>query len=150
MKKSAPSSSLGTGDTYDELKLDEYAAELICQLPREGDGFGLGVVVEYEHPTESEAQTLIADPFSSGVRANGSQHSIPWPSHFGERTMPASRMRRSIWRTARLMQCRRASHGQEAYGTVERIGSTGAKSDEAGRSAFQSAPSGRCCIDAGA
>lgn len=58
---------------FEDLKLDEYAAEAIfVVVPREGDGFGLGVVIEYEHPAESGgARTLNYGPLIEW--ANG-----PW------------------------------------------------------------------------
>ncbi len=38
---------------FDELKLDEVGAEVIAIIiPRDGDGFGLGTVVEFERPLE--------------------------------------------------------------------------------------------------
>lgn len=46
------------------MKLDECAAEIIrVAFPRTGNGFALGIVVEYEHPAESRgARTINAGP----------------------------------------------------------------------------------------
>jgi hypothetical protein len=125
------------GDFYEELKLDEYAAELIwVALPRTGDGFGLGVVVEYEHPTEREgSKTLIAGPiFEWGASAWLASFNPTAVSHFGGERNDAGKPDEKIdfAYTARLMYeaSKSFSWAIEAYGTIERIGSTGTPSDE--------------------
>lgn len=127
-----------SGDSYDELRLSEYGAELIwVALPRTGDGLGLGVVVEYEYPTESEGpKTLISGPIFEWA-------SGPWLASFnpmavkhlgGERNDAGKADEKVDFAyAARLMYeaSKSISWAVEAYGTVERIGSTGTKSEEA-------------------
>lgn len=127
----------GPGLHYDELKLDEYAAELIwVAIPRSGDGLGLGAVVEFEYPTERDgSKTLIYGPIFEWA-------SGPWLTtfnptlvqHLGGERNDAGKPDEKIdfAYTARVMyeQSHSLSWAIEAYGTIERLGSTGAPSDE--------------------
>ena len=127
-----------SSDAYDELKLDEYAAELIwVAVPRDGDGLGLGVVVEYEHPTESDgSKNLITGPIFEWGHGQWLATFNPMAvAHFGGERNDAGKPDEKIdfTYTARLMYeaSKNISWAVEAYGTIDRIGGTGTKSDEA-------------------
>lgn len=53
-------------EAFGDPALDEYAAEaVVVFVPRAGDGWGLGMVVEYEHPAETGgARTLNVASFN--------------------------------------------------------------------------------------
>ena len=125
------------GTHYNALTLDEIGAELIwAAIPRDGDGMGLGFVVEYEQPTSGDGpKHLIGGPIFEWA-------SGPWQATFnpllvlhlgGERNengKPDEKIDFSY--TARVMYeaSRSVSWAVEAYGTIERLGATGAPSDE--------------------
>jgi hypothetical protein len=123
---------------YEELKLDEYAAELIwVMLPRKGDGIGLGIVVEYEIPAErGGAQTLIAGPILEWASGPWSLNLNPTLVQFfgGERNAAGRQDEKIDFAYASQLKYRWSRHldiALEAYGTVERIGGRGGRSDEA-------------------
>lgn len=123
---------------YDDLKLDEYAVELIGVIvPRHGDGVGLGVVVEYEIPAESGgAQTLIFGPIFEWADGPWSATAIPMLVQFfgGERNDAGQQDEKIDFAYATQIKYRWSEHfdfALEAYGTVERIGGRGGRSEEA-------------------
>lgn len=123
---------------YDDLKLDEYAVELIwVAIPRKGDGVGLGVVVEYEIPAESGgAQTLIAGPIFEWASGPWSATVIPTLVQFfgGERNGAGQQDEKIDFAYANQLKYRWSEHldiAVEAYGTVERVGGRGGRSEEA-------------------
>lgn len=125
------------GTHYDALKLDEIGAEVIwAAFPRHGDGVGLGFVVEYEQPTSGDGpKHLIGGPIFEWA-------SGPWQATFnplliqhfgGERNDDGKADEKLDFAyTARVMyeMSRSVSLAVEAYGTIERLGSTGAPSEE--------------------
>lgn len=129
--------TLSAANGYDELKLDEYAAEVILVLKRrEGDGTGLGFVVEYEHPAESGGtRTLIAGPIFEWARG-------PWQltlnptlvqAFGGERNEAGYKDEKIDFAYANHLKYRWSEHidlSLETYGTVERVGGRGKRSDE--------------------
>lgn len=126
-----------SGTHYDALKLDEYAAELIwVAVPREGDGFGLGAVLEFEYPTEPQSsKTLVAGPiFEWGSGAWLTTFNPMLVQHFGGERNDAGKADEKVdfAYTARILYevSHNLSWAIEAYGTIERVGSTGAPSDE--------------------
>lgn len=137
-ERSEDPATVRAANGYEELKLDEYAAEVIwVMIPRRGDGFGLGVVVEYEHPAESgEARTLNYGPLIE--LANG-----PWSmtlhpmliQFFGGERNPAGQQdeKFDFGYAARVMNqwSENFAIAIEAYGTVERVGGRGGRSEEA-------------------
>lgn len=130
--------TLRNADGYEELKLDEYAAELIwVMLPRNGDGIGLGIVVEYEIPAErGGAQTLIAGPIFEWARGPWSVSLNPTLVQFfgGERNAAGRQDEKIDFAYANQLKYRWSRHidlAVEAYGTVERIGGRGGRSEEA-------------------
>jgi hypothetical protein len=130
--------TLGQADGYEDLKLDEYAAEVIgVIIPRHGDGFGLGVVVEYEVPAESGgAQTLIAGPIFEWANGPWSVTIIPTLVQFfgGERNEAGRKDEKVDFAYANQLKYRWSEHldlALEAYGTIDRIGGHGGKGEEA-------------------
>jgi hypothetical protein len=116
--------SLDEANAFDDLRLTEVGAEIIAVLvPREGDGIGLGVVVEIESAVEGEeGNQLLLGPiveFRSGrwfaaavpmvVRADAVDHK--WDFAYATQLACAFSPRWSL--------------ALEGYGTVERLGSTG-------------------------
>jgi len=127
-----------SGTHYDALKLDEIGGELIwAAFPRHGDGVGLGFVVEYEQPLSGEGpKHLIGGPIFEW--ASGAWQATFNPlliQHFGgERNDDGKTDEKLDFAyTARIIyeQSRSISWAIEAYGTIERLGSTGSPSDEA-------------------
>lgn len=125
------------GTHYDELKLDEIGGEVIwAAIPRHGDGVGLGFVVEYEQPVSGDgAKHLIGGPIFEW--ASGSWQATFNPllvQHFGGERNDAGKTDDKVdfAYTARVMYeaSRSVSLAVEAYGTIDRIGSTGSPSDE--------------------
>jgi hypothetical protein len=123
---------------YEHLKLDEYAAEVIwIAIPRKGDGLGVGVVVEYEVPAESGgAQTLIAGPIFEWASGPWLLSLNPTLVQFfgGERNEAGQKDEKVDFGYANQLRYRWSEHidlAVEAYGTVDRIGGRGGKSEEA-------------------
>ena len=123
---------------YEDLKLDEYAGELIGALvPRRGEGFALGVVVEYEHPTERKgARTLIAGPIIEYVSGPWYVNVNPTLVKFfgGDRDAAGRQDEKIDFGYVTQIKYRWSESfdlAVEAYGTVERIGGSGARSEEA-------------------
>jgi hypothetical protein len=127
--------SPGEAEAFAKLALDEYAAEAVAVfVPRAGDGWGLGMVVEYEHPADSdEARTLNAGPIFEFAQG-------PWIASFnptitrfsgGERNAAGAQDEKLDFSyTARLMHqwSDQLALALEAYGTVERIAGAGQRS----------------------
>lgn len=123
-------------EAFGALELDEYAAEAVLVfVPRPGDGWGLGMVVEYEHPAESGgARTLNGGPIFEFAHG-------PWIASFnptltrffgGERNAAGAQDEKLDFSyTARLLHrwSDQFELAIEAYGTVERIGGKGQRSE---------------------
>lgn len=125
-------------DGYDDLKLDEYEAEVIwVAIPREGNGFGLGVVVEYELPSERESpHKLIAGPIVEWAQGPWQLTLIPMLVQFlgGERNDQGQRDEKIDFAYASALKYHWSDAfdlALEAYGTVERVGGRGGRSEEA-------------------
>lgn len=130
--------TLGQADGYEDLKLDEYAAEVIgIIIPRHGDGIGLGVVVEYEVAAESGGgQTLNFGPIFEWASGPWSVTLIPTlvQAFGGERNEAGQKDEKIDFAYANQLKYRWSEHldlALEAYGTVDRIGGRGGRSDEA-------------------
>lgn len=130
--------SVGAAQGYDDLKLDEYAAEVILVLQRrEGDGVGLGIVVEYEHPTESGgAKTLIAGPILEWAHGPWQLTLNPTLVQFfgGERNEVGQQDEKIDFAYANHLKYRWSDHidlSLETYGTIERVGGRGGRGEEA-------------------
>ncbi len=122
---------------FESLKLDEYEAEVIWVLiPRRDQGFALGVVVEYEHSAESNAQKLNYGPLIEWNSGPWRLTLNPMLSQFlsGERNAAGQKDEKTDFMYAARILNRWSENfavALEAYGTVERIGGRGGKSDEA-------------------
>lgn len=123
---------------YEDLKLDEYAAEVIwIAIPRKGDGAGFGIVVEYEVPTESGgSRTLVAGPIFEWASGPWLLSLNPTLVQFfgGERNDAGERDEKIDFAYANQLKYRWSEHidlAIEAYGTIDRIGGRGGKSEEA-------------------
>lgn len=122
---------------YEDLKLDEYAVEVIgIIVPRHGDGIGLGVVVEYEIPAESGgAQTLTAGPIFEWAKGPWTVTLNPTLVQFfgGERNEAGRKDEKMGFAYANRIKYRWSENldvAIEAYGAVERIGGRGGRSHE--------------------
>jgi len=123
---------------YNDLKLDEYAVELIgIIVPRKGDGVGLGVVVEFEVPAESgEAKTLITGPIFEWAKGPWSATAIPMLVQYfgGERNEAGQQDEKTDFTYATQLKYHWSEHfdfALEAYGTIERVAGRGGRSEEA-------------------
>lgn len=122
----------------DELKLDELGAELIAVLvPREGDGFGVGAVVEVERPLEREEQmNVILGPIFEFASGPWFAAAIPMMVHHFGGDPDEDGIRDDRWDFAYAVQVAYTISSSwqvavEAYGTVDRVGSTGNKTETA-------------------
>lgn len=129
-------STAGQANAFDELIFDGFGFETNWTLvPRKGDGIGVGFVIEYDRPaTSDEAEAITAGPLFE--LANG-----PWLAsfsplitrYFGGAALaedgPGNRL--DFGYAARVMYQHSAelSLAVEAYGSVERLGSTGRQDD---------------------
>lgn len=123
---------------YNDLKLDEYAVEMIGILvPRKGDGVGLGIVVEFEMPADSsEAKTLVTGPIFEWAKGPWSATAIPMLVQFlgGERNESGQQDEKIDFSYATQLKYRWSEHfdfALEAYGTIERVAGRGGRSEEA-------------------
>lgn len=129
--------SFHEADKYGALKLEEFAAEtIVVFLPRPGDGWGLGMVVEYEIPTESGgAKTLNVGPLFEWAQGPWVVSLNPMLTQFfgGERNEVGQADEKIDFSyAARLMHrwSKDFAFAIEAYGTIERIAGHGGRSDE--------------------
>lgn len=126
-------------DAFSSLKLDEYAGEVVVVLvPLKGDGFGVAWLTEFEKPVENaEAMTLVIGPLIEAKQG-------PWRlliNLFVTRFMGGDPEepgvpRDSKWDFNYAAQVKYDfSNGLElaleGYGTVDRIGNSGARNEAA-------------------
>lgn len=130
--------TLREADGFQDLKLDEYAAEVIwVAIPRKGDGVGLGVVVEFEVPAESgEAKTLIAGPIFEWASGRWQLTLNPTLVQFfgGERNDAGQQDEKIDFAYANHLKYHWSDSidiALETYGTIERVGGRGGRSEEA-------------------
>src|SRR5690606_23212605 len=128
--------SFEEANRFGALKLEEFAAEaIVVFVPRPGDGWGLGMVVEYEIPTESAgARTLNVGPIFEWAQGAWVLSLNPMLSQFfgGERNEAGQADEKIDFSyAARLMHrwSKDFAFAIEAYGTIERIGGHGGRSD---------------------
>ncbi|MEQ1651196.1 MAG: hypothetical protein ABL897_01770 [Hyphomicrobium sp.] len=128
----------GQADAYDELTFDGFGFETNWTLlPRKGDGIGVGFIIEYDRPaTSDEAEAITAGPLFELAKG-------PWLASFSPlitRYMGGAALaedgpgnRLDFGYAARIMYQHSAelSLAVEAYGSVERLGSTGRVDDSA-------------------
>ncbi len=124
--------SLADANGFDDLKLAEVGAEAIVVLmPRDGDGAGVGVVVEFENPIASnEAKTVLFGPILEWASGPWSASLVPTVVHFFGGKPEEDGSRDNKWDFAYAAQVMYTFSDTwalaiEAYGTVDRIGDTG-------------------------
>lgn len=129
--------SRAQANSFDELKLDELGAEVIgIIIPRKGDGFGLGVVVEVERPLDTaETSSVIVGPIFEFASGPWSATVIPMGVHAfgGERDEDGFKDHKWDFAYAAKVEYMFSdawSLAVESYGTVERIGNSGHRSEE--------------------
>lgn len=125
-------------DDYDDLSLTELGAEIIAVLaPREGDGAGLGVVVELEGPVDQEESNhLTLGPILEYQSGRWFAAAVPMLVYaFGGDTEEGEETD-DKWDFAYAAQVIYTFSDSwalalEGYGTVDRLGSTGHPSESA-------------------
>lgn len=130
--------SQAEANSFAALKLDEIGTELIAVLiPRDGDGFGLGTVVEFERPLESgEQMSLIMGPIFEYAAGPWLLAAIPMLVHDFGGDPDDDGIKDDKWDFAYAAQVAYEfsetwTLAIEAYGTVERLGSTGTRGEAA-------------------
>lgn len=125
-------------EAYGALKLEELGAELIgVFIPRDGDGFGLGAVVEIERPLEDgEQMHLIMGPIFELASGPWIAAAIPMLVHHFGGEADEDGIRDDKWDFAYAAQLAYTFSPQwtlalEAYGTLDRLGSTGTRNEAA-------------------
>lgn len=123
---------------FEEIKLDEFEVEGIVVLRRRpGDGFGFGLLFEYEHPFESGGQrTATAGPIFEWGQGPWVASINPRVTQFfgGDRDDDGNRDNKLDFGYAASIQynaSERFSVALEAYGVFERVGGSGHQDDEA-------------------
>ena len=125
---------------FGDLEIAELGVEVIAVIaPREGDGAGLGVVVELEGPVDGkESSHIVVGPIVEFESGPWFAATVPMLVYaFGGDTEDGERTD-DKWDFAYAAQLTytwsaRWALAVEAYGTVERLGSTGRPSDAARR-----------------
>ncbi len=131
-------STLAAADDFDTFKLTEIGGEVIAiWIPREGDGFGWGSVVEAERPIGGGGEMNSVVYGHIFELAQGPWFAALQPmvvQHFGgekEDGLPRDNKWDFAYAAQALYTASPAwTFGVEAYGTIDRIGSTGHR-DEA-------------------
>lgn len=125
-------------DSFASLKLDEIGTELIAVfIPRDGDGFGVGTVVEFERPLEAgEQMSLIMGPIFEYASGPWLVAAIPMLVHDFGGDPDEDGIKDDKWDFAYAAQVAYSfsetwTLALEAYGTVERLGSTGTRGEAA-------------------
>jgi hypothetical protein len=133
-------SSLERANAFGELELEEIGAELVTILiPREGDGAGLGAVVELEGPFDQEGpNNLSLGPIVEFQSGKWFAAAVPMAVYaFGGDTEEGEKVD-TKWDFAYAAQLMYRfsttwSAALEGYGTIERIGSSGHASESVRR-----------------
>ncbi|HEX7044217.1 MAG TPA: hypothetical protein VF203_06360 [Burkholderiales bacterium] len=132
--------TIDRANDFESMRLEELGAELIVVLvPRDADGAGLGVVVEVEQPVEQdEASRLILGTIIEYRAGRWFAAAIPmFARAFGGEAEEGERFD-DKWDFAYATQLRYTFSGRwalalEGYGTIERLGDTGHRSEAAQR-----------------
>lgn len=125
-------------NAFAAIKLDEIGTELIAVLiPRDGDGFGFGTVVEFERPLESgEQMSLIMGPIFEYATGPWLVSAIPMLVHDFGGDPDEDGIKDDKWDFAYAAKVAYEfsetwTLALEAYGTVERLGSSGTQGEAA-------------------
>lgn len=129
--------TLDAANDFEGLKLEEIGAEIVAVLiPRDGDGAGLGLVVELEGPIDQEGpNSFIAGPiveYQAGAWFLAAVPMVVRAFSGASDDEPTD----DKWDFAYAAQLRRVLSDQwavalEGYGTVERLGDSGRPSESA-------------------
>lgn len=129
---------LAEADTFGALKLEELGAEVIGILvPREGDGFGLGGVVEVERSLErGEQMSVVMGPIFEIATGPWFAAVLPLLVHNFGGEPDEDGVKDNKWDFAYAAQFAYTLSPEwtvaiEAYGTVERIGNSGDRGEAA-------------------
>jgi len=123
---------------FDEFKLSEVAVEgVVVLVPVKGDGFGLGMLTEYESPVDgAEQKTLIFGPIFEVHRGPYSAILNLTLTHFfgGGDTFDPDFVADNKWDFSYATQLKyqvspALALAIEAYGTIDRLGNTGRPSE---------------------
>lgn len=127
-------------DAYTGLDLTEVAIENVFILkPLAGDGIGFGALVEYEHPIAAgELNSVVMGPIVQAVSGPWSATAnLLFVKHFGDGARsPDGLERDDKWDFAYAAQLmyrmsERWAFALEGYGTIDRLGSSGAPDEGA-------------------
>ena len=123
-------------NSFATLALDEIGTELIAVfIPRDGDGFGFGTVVEFERPLESGGQmSLVMGPIFEFASGPWLVSAIPMVVYNFGGDPDDDGIKDDKWDFAYAAQVAYEfsdtwTLALEAYGTVERLGSTGTRGE---------------------
>jgi hypothetical protein len=128
--------TIAEANDFAPLQLDEIGAEVIAiVIPRDGDGFGLGTVVEFERPFEGdEEMSLIMGPIFEYAQGPWLLAAIPMLVHDFGGEPDEDGVTDDKWDFAYAAQLAYTFNDNwtlalEAYGTVERLGNTGTRGE---------------------
>jgi hypothetical protein len=131
-------SGAGEAGHYEAIKLDEFELEAILVLRRrQGDGFGFGLVAEYELPFESGGQrTITAGPIVEWGQGQWLLSLNPRLTQFhgGDRNDEGRRDDKLDFGYAAALRYRASERfdlALESYGVLERVAGSGNPDDEA-------------------
>jgi hypothetical protein len=130
--------TLADANNFEPLKLDELGAEVIgIIIPRYGDGFGLGAVVEVERSLESgEQMSVNMGPIFEYGAGPWLIAAVPLLVHDFGGAADEDGIKDDKWDFSYAAQVAYQfsetwTLALEAYGTVERLGNTGERSEAA-------------------
>lgn len=128
--------SIAEANSFDSLEFGEIGAEIVTILvPREGDGLGVGAVVEIEGPIDQEEPNhLSIGPIIEFQAGKWLAAAVPMAVYAFGGDREDGEPRDTKWDFAYAAQLKRElspswSAAIEAYGTVERLGNTGHRSE---------------------
>ena len=124
--------AIANRNDFDSLKLEEIALEGVAvMLAREGDGVGLGLLVEYQHVLESaEPDSIVLGPIIDTAWSRWNVVLNPTFVQFFGGSPSDDKLDFAYAAHVLYDLTPTWAVGIETYGTVERLGSTGTRSDE--------------------
>ncbi|MDO9383066.1 MAG: hypothetical protein Q7T86_09425 [Hyphomicrobiaceae bacterium] len=125
-------SSAGEAGHFDAIKLDEFEIEAILVVKRRlGDGFGFGLLAEYEHPFESSGQRTVTagpifewghGPWLASLNPRVTQFFGGAADDFGRRD---NKLDFGYAAAVKYKASDRLDFALEAYGVLERVAGSG-------------------------
>lgn len=124
--------ALANRNDFDSLKLEEIALEGVAvMLAREGDGIGLGVLVEYQHVLESaDPDSIVFGPIVDTAWSRWHLVLNPTFVQFFGGSPSDDKLDLAYGAHVLYDLTPTWTVGIETYGTVERLASSGTRSDE--------------------